>query len=270
MAHRITPRVCAAVCAFAFLFPAALTAADSASATTSENPENFRLEITGSAWLVNTSGTIQSSGTPINLVTDLGAAQQQPTFFGRFVFKPKQKQRIVIEGFPFSVTGYNTVNRSITYHGQTFNVSQTLQSSADLDYLFAGYQYDVLSGPMGHLGFSVGGAWASANGTLHGVETGITSSRSETVGLPLAGAEFRIFPIPHHRLIDIEGGVRGMAVGSYGHYLEASANGGICVGPVTILAGYRTVNADLHNASSSPSGIDVHLTGPAFSAMWRW
>lgn len=55
------------------------------AADSSESPESFHVELTGSAWLVNSGGAIQASGSPINLVTDLGVYQQQPTFFGRRV-----------------------------------------------------------------------------------------------------------------------------------------------------------------------------------------
>src|ERR1700747_3078809 len=100
--------------------------AKDAGGATAENPENFRLEITGAGWLVNPSGTIQSSGTPVNLVTDLGAQPHHATFYGQLVFKPGRKHRIVVEGTPFRINGYNVVNRSISYHGQTFNFSETL------------------------------------------------------------------------------------------------------------------------------------------------
>lgn len=234
----------------------------------SENPENFRIEITGAGWLVNSSGTIQSNGTPVNLVTDLGAEQQQPTFYGQLVFKPGRKHRIVVEGTPFRISGYNVVNRTISYHGETFNYSQTLASSADIDYVFAGYQYDVLSGPMGHLGFSVGGAYLNATGRIEAVQTSTIASKSETLGLPLAGADFRLFPIPGRRILDIEGGLRGMGVGSYGHYVEGAANGGLCFGQITVLAGYREVNARFQDTTNN-SGVNVRLKGPIFSLTWR-
>jgi hypothetical protein len=235
-----------------------------------ENPEEFKIEVTGSAWLVNSAGTIQANGAPVDLVTDLGAQQQQPTFYGQLVIKPGRKHRIVLEGTPFRITGYNTITRTVTYRGETFNVSETLQSSADLNYFFAGYQYDVLSSPAGHLGFSVGGAYANATGTIHGVQTGVTASKSETVGLPLAGLDFRIFPIARHKILDIDGGIRGMGFGSYGHYVEATGNGGICLGPFTLLAGYRAVNVDLHETGGNGSGVSARLKGPIFSAVWRW
>src|ERR1022692_2267968 len=37
-----------------------------------EDPESFRIEVSGSSWLLNTSGNVQSSGTVIDFVSDLG------------------------------------------------------------------------------------------------------------------------------------------------------------------------------------------------------
>jgi hypothetical protein len=240
------------------------------AASNGEAPEDFHFEITGAAWLVNSSGTIQANGSPINLVSDLGAEQQQPTFYGRFVFKPGRHHRIVVEGSPISISGLNTVQRTIVYRGQSFNVDETLSSSADLNYLFAGYQYDVLTGRLGHLGFSVGGAYLGATGTINAVQASTTATRSETIGLPLAGMDFRVFPIPGRKIIEVEGGMQGMGVGSYGSFIEGSASGGVRLGPIGILAGYRELVANLHEASGGGSGVDLHLRGPVFSLMWSW
>jgi len=237
----------------------------------SENPENFKIEITAAGWLIDSGGQIQANGAPIDLVNDLGVSQGKGTFYGQFVFKPARKHRIVAEGTPFRLSGLKTVNRTINYRGQTFNVSQTVQSSATLDYFFAGYQYDVRSGPKGHLGFSVGGAYLNATGNLSALQTQTTASRSETVGLPLAGVDFRVFPVPHHRIFDIEGGIRGMAFGDYGYFVEASGNGGLNFGPFAVLAGYRAVNTSIYvNNSSGPSGLTARLKGPIFSGVFRW
>jgi hypothetical protein len=256
--------------------------------TNAGDPEDFRVEVTGSAWLVNSGGTIRAGGgsgvilpgisftpvtssqTDIDLVTDLGVKQQQPSFYGRLVLKPGRKHRIVIEGTPVTLHGTNVITQTLVYQGQVFTVGQTLQSSADVNYLFAGYQYDVVSAPGGHLGFSLGGAYLNATGTIRGIESGLVATKSETVGLPLAGAEARVFVIPGRKLLEIDGGVRGMAFGGYGHYVEGTVNGGLGFGPLTIQAGYRAVSADLHSASNGGNGVDVRLRGPIFSLQARW
>jgi hypothetical protein len=253
------------VVALAFLVCAPLLAA-----TAGEGPENFRFELTGSAWLFNSSGTIQANGSPIDLVTDLGAEQQQPTFYGRFVFKPGRHHRIVVEGSPISISGLNTVQRTVVYRGQSFNVNEILNSSADLNCFFAGYQYDLLTGRIGHLGFSAGGAYLGARGTITAVQASTTATKSETIGLPLAGMDFRVFPIPGHKIIEVEGGLRGMGVGSYGHFIEGSASGGVRLGPIGILAGYRELLADFHETGNGGSGVNLRLRGPIFSALWSW
>ncbi len=238
--------------------------------TGSESPELFRVEITGSAWLVNPGGTIQASGTPIDLVSDLGVQQQQPTFYGKFVFKPTRRQRIVVEGTPFALAGNNTVDRTLVYRGETFHVSDTVHSNANLTYVFGGYQYDVLSGPAGHLGFSAGGAYLGATGTILSVTTSTTASKTEMIGLPLAGSEFRIFPIPGRHWLDVDGEIRGMGFGSYGYYTEAAGNAGAWFGHLGFQAGYRAVNADLHETGNGGSGITVRLKGPIFSVVFKW
>jgi hypothetical protein len=57
-----------------------------ASTSTSEDPEAFRGELTGSTWILKSGGTIQSGGAPIDLVNDLGVEQNKPTFYGQLVF----------------------------------------------------------------------------------------------------------------------------------------------------------------------------------------
>jgi hypothetical protein len=92
------------------------------------------------------------------------------------------------------------------------------------------------------------------------------------VGLPLAGFDFRLFPLRRHNFLEIEGGMRGMDLGSYGYYVQAIAQGGICLGPFTLLAGYRAVDTSIYVASNSgnANGLAARLRGPIFSGMFRW
>ena len=247
-----------------------LTAVAGAQSFHDESPENFRLEVTGSAWIFDSAGHLQSSGFPIDFVSDLNLSQAQPTFFGQLVYKPGRKHRIVVEGTPIQVNGFNRINRQISYQGEVFNISETVRSSADLNYLFAGYQYDLLSGPKGHLGLSAGGAYVSAYGSLLAVGDTSPSTGTQKIGLPLAGLDFRVFPIPRHRILEFDGGVRGMTLGGYGHFVEMTGNAGLCFGPVIFQAGYRAFNFDLHENQQNPDGIMARLQGPTFSVVFHW
>jgi hypothetical protein len=176
-----------------------------------ENPENFRIEVMGSSWIVHPGGQIQANGTPADFVNDLNLEQNNSTFFGQLVFKPGRRHRIIAEGTPFQINGLNTIDRPIVYRGRTFNVNETIASKASLDYLFAGYQYDVLTGPKGHLGFNVGAAYLDATGTLAAQATSALASAStmatenQKLAFSLAGVDFRVFPIPGRSIVEIEG-----------------------------------------------------------------
>lgn len=242
-----------------------------------EDPERFRIEVMGSAWLLNSGGQIQANGTPADFINDLKVFQHEPTFFGQLVIKPGRRHRIVLEGTPFSINGQNMISRPIVYRGQVFNVNQSVTSNASLDYFFGGYQFDVLSSPKGHLGFSVGAAYLNATGTLRTDAASMlgsasaTATKNQKVALPLAGFDFRVFPIPGHKIFEVEGGIRGMAFGDYGYYGQAIGQGGLNFGAFTILAGYRAVNTSIYaNSNNSPSGITARLKGPIFSGLFRW
>lgn len=247
-----------------------LLLASALTASAASDPENFKFELTGSAWILNPSGQIQANGSPVDLVKDLAAQQNQATFFGKLVLKPGRRHRILVEGTPFRLGGTNTLSRTIVYHDEVYNVNETVRWNSDLNYIFGGYQYDLISNPMGHLGLSIGGAYLSGTALIRTIPAGITSSKSQSIGLPLAGAEFRVFPIPHHSLFEVNAGARGMAFGDYGHYVEGTANVGINFGHVAFEGGYRAVNANLHQSSEGGSGLFLHLNGPIVSLVFRY
>jgi hypothetical protein len=238
---------------------------------TEANPEAFKIELTGSLWTRDIGGTLASSDTTLNLIGDLGAKQQVQTFFGKLVYKPGYKHRIVVEGTPLHMDGSHTSTQVFTYGNQTFTVSQPLETHADLSYIFAGYQYDLLNGRAGHLGLSAGGAYINATGSISDLQAGETSSKTQQLGLPLAGVEFRVFPIPGHAWVDIDGGIRGMDLGSYGHFVEASLNGGVWIaGHVGLQAGYREITTLLQQTGSDGGALNVHLGGPTFSLLFKY
>ncbi len=71
----------------------------------SEGPEDYRIELSATLWRMNSNGTINADGSPINLLTDLGVGQRQRIYDGRSTFKFKRKLRFVLEGTPLSIQG---------------------------------------------------------------------------------------------------------------------------------------------------------------------
>src|SRR5947199_10445125 len=97
-------------------------------ATAQEDFENFRVEITASAWLVSPTGTIQSGLLPVDLRGDLQLEQSQPHFFGKLVLKPARRHRISVEGIPYRLEGAAPVSRQIVFAGRTYNVQDFVTS----------------------------------------------------------------------------------------------------------------------------------------------
>jgi hypothetical protein len=255
---------------FSRLFIAFSLCAFAAFAQAEKSPEDFHIELTGSAWLVGPTGTIQAEGTPINFVTDLAAGSQNPHFHGRLVYKPWRKHRFVIEGSPTSFSGTNVINRSFVFLNHTYDVSQTVSTNADVNYAFAGYQYDPWTSRWGHIGFQVGVAYLGVQGTLIGIQSGLYESKSFQAPVPLIGTEVRFFPVPRHKIFEVEGMVRGVPAGGYGYFLEGGASGGVRVGPVGVLAGYRDLFANVHQDNDRSDGVALHLKGPIFSLQWAY
>ncbi len=254
-----------------FIFPlATLLFSLSSLFGQSENPENFRIELTGSAWLTAPTGHIQAGGTPIDFVKDLAAGAQEPRFYGRFIFKPTRKQRLIIEGTAVSFSGLNTIARSFTFEDKAYNISQNVSTSANVNYAFAGYQYDVFSGSYGHLGFQSGLAYVGVGGTLNALEAGISETKNFQAPVPLIGTEFRVYPIPHKRIFLVEGMMRGFPAGGYGYFVEGGASAGVRFGPFGLLAGYREMFANVHQDNAQANGVALRLKGPMFSFLWQW
>lgn len=239
------------------------------AAAQSGDLENFHAEVTASAMRTEVEGTLQSGVLPVALHGDLNLADRWQ-FFGKLVFKPGRRHRINVEGSPYTFSGRNTLARTITFNGRTYSFQEPIASNADLAYFFAGYQFDIVAVRQGHLGLEAGGAYVHATGTIRGVTSGLTGTREQRIGIPLAGAEFRVFIVPGSHLLNVNGEAKGMSLGGYGSYFQGNFNVGAGVRWVTVQAGYQYLNADVHeNRSVNPVGVNPVIRGPVFSIQLR-
>jgi hypothetical protein len=230
--------------------------------------EDFRVEVTAGWWLRDTRGTIQSGIAPVDLRGDLDIAQDEPQFTGRLVFKPAARHRLIFEGSPFRLRGTAEVNRQFTFGGEQFTLRDRVVSTADITYIFGGYQFDLFTGGHGHVGLQGGVGYVDATGTLQSETFGFTGSETQSFPFPLVGAEFRALPLGTP-LVQIGGGLRGASLLDYGHYVEGWLDAGIGIGRhVTVLAGYRVVDSEVHRRDQT-RGFVPRFSGPVFSVQFR-
>jgi hypothetical protein len=255
------------LCAFGGLF---FLSTHLFAASGSEGPEDYRFELSATLWRMNSNGAIHADGTAVNLLTDLGVSQRQRIYEGRLVWKFKRKTRLVLEGTPISMHGLNMVNRNVTYFGQQYSLSDTLKSSGQISYIYAGLHHDWYSGRMGRFGSSIGAAYLGLAGSLQGEQSGIDKKGSTPAGLPFVGVDFRLYLIPNKRWIALEGAVRGLPAGGYGHWLEGSGGVGGWAGPIGLQLGYREILINFHQTGVDPNGINLRFYGPMATLFWNW
>jgi hypothetical protein len=112
-------------------------------------------------------------------------------------------------------------------------------------------------------------AYVDATGTVRSQTAGFTGAETQSFPFPVAGAEFRAFLIPGSTLLTVNGGVKGMELGDYGHFVEGAINGGVGLGRHVILqAGYMVADADVHRKDRT-RGFTPRFTGPVFSVQFR-
>jgi hypothetical protein len=234
-----------------------------------QNFENFRVELTASAWLVSPSGTIQSGITPVDLKRDLQLEQTQPHFFGKLVVKPGRRHRLMVEGIPYSLNGAATISRQIVFAGRTYNIQDFVTSSADITYVAGAYQFDVVSRERGHFGFLGGVGYVDATGVLSSRDFGFRGTEHQSFPFPLLGAEGRVLLLPHRNLLEIDGELKGTPLGRFGHYVQFAVHGGVNAGRhLTIQAGYMLADADVHREDRT-RGFQPRFQGPVFGIQLR-
>jgi hypothetical protein len=228
-----------------------------------------RFELKASAWRSSVQGQFQSGLLPIDLRSDLALANEWQ-FFGTAVVRVSGHHRIVIEGSPLQFTGRNELVRSIEYSGRVYSVRETVESEAQLTYLFVAHEWDFLLRRRGHLGLRTGIAYLDASGTLVSASTGISAARSYRVPLPLIGPAGRVFV--YRRVVDVDGDFQGMSFGGYGRYVQGGGGVGVSFRGVGARVGYRIIDADVHErgpAGSDRIGVSPRISGLMFSIGWR-
>jgi len=253
---------CVSLVAVLVLIPAG------AIAETDVDYEDFHVEFTASYWLLSTTGNIQSGSTSVGLEPDLGIRRNASHFLGKLVLKPARKHRLFFEMVPYRLGGSNVLSRTIEFGGETYNVQEAITSRAEINYLFGGYQYDVVRRRNGHFGILAGVGYMDANGTITGATAG-TASEKIQVPVPLAGAEFRVFPLRASNRLNFNGEFKGMSFGRFGNYFQAAFNVGVSFGRhVTVQAGYAFQPLDLHEEDRTRR-VNPQFRGPLVSLQFR-
>ena len=179
------------------------------------------------------------------------------------MIKFAEKHALTVEFVPYRLDGKNTVTHDVHFSGRTYPAQDTINSEASVNYVFGGYQYELVGKQRGQVELVAGVAYFGASIRAESQLAG-TASEQRRVPLPVAGGRFRIFPFGGETF-NINGEVKGMSYGSFGRYINPSVNAALAVSPhVRLHGGFNLVDADAH-ATDGTKGFKLRFAGPVFS-----
>jgi len=248
-----------------FVLPAALRAQES------EEFDQYKLRFTGSFYYSKPSGSLQgqSSEVPIDFQKDLGF-KSYSTFDSKADWKFTHKNHFYITFSRLNDSHQTTLERDITFRGQTFAANLVTNSQLNTDFVSAGYQYDIIRRKRGHLGiglqvdiFKISANISAPAQIINGVQhPAISASGSLLAPIPVAGPQFRVYLTNSPHLF-VEGNFYGMYFFGYGDFVSTVGDIGYAFNThFSLTAGYQlgsrlTVNSN----SSNRIGIRMSQKG---------
>jgi hypothetical protein len=193
------------------------------------------------------------------------------SFTGVVDWRVTRKNHILFGFIPFDRTKHFTLNRTITFQGQTYNVGLNASAQLKTNAYALAYQYDILRRRRGNLGiraqidlFDIQGTLSSAaqitNGTLHVSQRSQGSLRAP---LPVAGPTGRLYLIPNSSRLFLTGQLLGMYFFGYGNFLSTFDTLGFTVNRhFGIRGGYQLAQRLTIKAKSNRIGLDLVQRGP--------
>ena len=232
------------------------------ASATAQSAEKYGYEFTAGLWPLSPSGNVLSHGTTTDLRSDLGIeARVHPMI--KALIKTAERHGFTFEFVPYRLNGDNTITRTFHFSGRDYPTEDKIHSEASVNYIFGGYQYDLVNAPRGYLELVAGVAYFGATVRVESQQVG-TGTEQRRVPLPMIGGKFRIFPF-RRDTFSFDGEVKGMSYGSFGRYIHTNVNASVAVSPhVRLQGGFNLVNGDAHDEAGT-KGFKLRFAGPIFS-----
>src|SRR5690348_6029081 len=110
-----------------------------------KGPEDSKVEIVAQAWLQTPKGVIHggNGNVGIDLQRDLDFKRQY-NFLGIFNWRFARKHHLIFETNPSSAERTTTLNRTITFRGQTFSAGASTRTQLRTFHYYPQYQYNII------------------------------------------------------------------------------------------------------------------------------
>ena len=241
-----------------------------------EDFDQYKVRISGFWFYSSPAVSLEAAGHNglVDFHRDFGF-NDYSTFLGKFDWKFARKHHFYVVVAPFNQSHQTTLNRTIVFRGQTFDVGAVTKADLSATLYAPGYQYDIMRRKRGHLGIAVqfnlfdvrGSMSANAQVIGPGVSQAATSSQASLLApIPVGGPEFRIYLTNSPRLF-VEGNVYGMYFFGYGNFYSTAGDLGFSVSKhLSVNAGYGIGSRLNVNTADSRSGLSLTQRGPIVGA----
>jgi hypothetical protein len=189
------------------------------------------------------------------------------TFYGSVDWKFTRKNHLYLIATTFDQSKNFTLNRTIVFRGQTFNVNSAATANLSSQFLMPGYQYDIIRRKQWNLGLKaqldvidVEGSFKAAAQVNNGVpQSAALASSQIRVPLPVAGPEIRIYPT---RRFFVTANVLGMYFFGYGDFISSQGTIGVKLTKhIAARGGYQLGSRFNVNTKAKQVGLSLTQTG---------
>lgn len=238
---------------------------------------DYKFKVSGDWWYAQPSGKVFGRGNQgyFNLQKDFGFGYYT-TFDANFDWRFKRKQHLLFGISPVDNSRTATLQRTINFEGNTYNVGTQATAEIKTVIISPGYEYDFISRNHGDFGATVVAYMIDSTASLTGTVTvngqnAIKSvSDSTFVPVPVLGVRGRWFPTNSKRL-SFEGWVQGMYFFGYGNIWAARgvANIGI-FNHVSLDAGYLLGDSLSVHGTNDRVGLLLRQKGAVVGIQGTW
>jgi len=229
--------------------------------------EDWGIQLDIQYLVVRATGNVTTLSTPATISGDLGINGLKSVPYFRLAFKPSRKHEVIFDTAPYQLNGASTVTTPLVFHGQTFDISQPIQSKIDVISANVAYQYDVVSRPNGFAGLSAGVGYLDGLVKVTDLTNEVAHSERERAAFPLLGFAFRAYPCVN--VINCSGEVKGMRLANYGYTVQSAfAMGYSPTHNLTLKLGYQMFDTDVHDKTAS-KGVRTKIYGAVLGLQLR-
>lgn len=221
---------------------------------------NALVHVEGRYWFSDLDSTVKVTdasiiGTDINVVDTLGVDDKE-NFWEARVSLELGSHKFRFSHMPLSWDGKKTITQSITFAGQTYSASTSVESSLDIVYQRAGYRYDIIDTLGNQLGIIFDVKLLDIEARLKEPAAGIDKLYSVTAPIPTVGLGVQV-GLPF--LFSVGAEITGVGY-SGNHVIDAEAQVNFNPLPlITVSGGYRIFDLKVEDGDDK---VDFKLKGP--------